>query len=106
MPTPRQTVESILAHADIKLDGDHPWDIQLHNEETLRRTLAHGSLGFGEAYMDGWWDCDDLEEMLTRVFCAKLHETVGMTSAAAASLKARIINPWRKSQSHKIGENK
>jgi cyclopropane-fatty-acyl-phospholipid synthase len=29
----------------------------------------HGVLGFGEAYMDGWWDCDQLDELFSK-FCS------------------------------------
>lgn len=104
MTNARRHFESLLSHADIRLDGDRPWDIRVHNPETFRRTLVHGSLGFGEAYMDGWWDCDDLDAMLTRVFQAKLNEKVGVVSTAASALKARATNPWRKSKAHEIGE--
>ena len=27
------------------------------------RLLAYGSLGLGESYMEGWWDCEDLAQL-------------------------------------------
>ncbi len=57
----------LLAPADVDLDGDRPWDVIVHDARMPRRVLAQGSLGAGESYMDGWWDCDRLDEMLTRV---------------------------------------
>ena len=34
--------------------------MRVHDERLYARVFAHGSLGLGEAYMDGWWDADDL----------------------------------------------
>ena len=46
----------LLTDAGIEVDGTRPWDIQVHDERLYGRLLAYGTLGFGEAYMDGWWD--------------------------------------------------
>ena len=59
----------LLAHADIKLGGDRPWDITVHDERLFARVLRDGSLGFGETYVDGWWDAPALRISLTTKFC-------------------------------------
>ena len=46
-------IEELLALADVRVDGDRPWDIQVHEERFYARVLASGSLGLGESYMDG-----------------------------------------------------
>lgn len=46
--------ERLLAQADVRLNGDRPWDLQVHHRDTMARILAKGSLGLGESYMDGW----------------------------------------------------
>ena len=51
---------------DVRINGDRPHDIQVHNNRFYRRVLANYSLGVGEGYMDGDWTCEDLEGMLTR----------------------------------------
>jgi hypothetical protein len=33
---------------------------QVNDERMFQRVLARGTLGLGEAYMNGWWDCDQL----------------------------------------------
>ena len=43
----------LLSKADIKIDGDRPWDIVVHNSKLYQRILQEGSLGLGESYMDG-----------------------------------------------------
>ena len=42
--------------AGITLGGNRPTDLVVHDERTYPRVFAHGSLGLGEAYMEGWWD--------------------------------------------------
>lgn len=63
----RYKVERLLSFADVKTDGDRPWDLQVHNEDLYARILAKGSLGLGESYMDGWWDCNRLDEFFDRI---------------------------------------
>lgn len=67
----------LLALADIRINGDRPWDIQLYNTEFYKRILRDGSIGLGESYMDGWWECEQLDEMFTRLLGARLNERVG-----------------------------
>ncbi len=55
--TPRNRIQQLLDAADVRLDGDRPWDIRIHDESFLNRVLAHGSLALGESYMNGSWDC-------------------------------------------------
>ena len=57
---------SALAEVDVKLGGDRPWDVRIHNSKTYGRIARQGSLGLGESFMDGWWECDQLAEMFTR----------------------------------------
>lgn len=64
---PPELIADLLKKADIALNGHRPWDIHVHHPDTFRRILAQRSLGLGESYMDGWWDCRDLEEFFFRL---------------------------------------
>ena len=72
MAAARQVVEQLLRQADIRINGSRPWDIAVHDERFFTRVLAGGTLGFGEAYMDGWWDCQALDEMCCHAIRARL----------------------------------
>lgn len=63
----RAFVERLLARADIRIGGDRPWDLQIHDERFFLRALTQGSLGIGESYMDGWWDCAQIDELVARL---------------------------------------
>src|SRR3990167_1250260 len=57
----------MLRKAGIEVGGTRPYDIAVHDSRLYRRALLHGSRGLGEAYMDGWWDCEALDELFYRI---------------------------------------
>src|SRR6185369_10679956 len=67
-----QEFTTILASIDIQVGGSRPWDIRVSDERVFAQVLREGSLGLGEAYMDGWWDCDALDQFFSRIFLADL----------------------------------
>ncbi|MBV9568689.1 MAG: cyclopropane-fatty-acyl-phospholipid synthase, partial [Hyphomicrobiales bacterium] len=69
---PQSVVRDLLSIANVEINGPRPWDIKVHNEALYGRVLAEGSLGLGEAYMDGWFDCERLDEFFTRAVGARL----------------------------------
>ena len=62
----KRITEEILALADVKINGNNPWDIRIYNDEFYRRAITEGELGIGESYMDGWWDAERLMNLFTR----------------------------------------
>ncbi len=72
----KQLVNELLNYAGIEINGKNPWDIQVHNERFYKRAITEVELGFGESYMDGWWDCDKLDEMAFRIIRADLQQKV------------------------------
>jgi cyclopropane-fatty-acyl-phospholipid synthase len=74
MSRAQDVMTNLLACADIRINGSRAWDIQVHDRRFFSRVLASGTLGFGESYMDGWWDCDALDEMCCRAIRARLEK--------------------------------
>jgi cyclopropane-fatty-acyl-phospholipid synthase len=72
----KELIHRLLNKANIQINGDHPWDIQVHNEHFYWRVLRCGSLGLGESYMDGWWDCTQLDEFIARLLRAQLDRKI------------------------------
>ncbi len=70
----REIVQRLAEKADIRINGDRPWDIQVHNDELYARVLRQGTLGLGEAYMDGWWDCEAMDAMFCRALRARIEQ--------------------------------
>ena len=101
----RKTAEALLSLAGIEINGTHPWDIQVHNDNFYRRVLTQGSLGLGESYMDAWWDCAKLDQFFYRILCAGLEERVKRNWKLLVSvLAARILNLQSERRAFQIGE--
>jgi cyclopropane-fatty-acyl-phospholipid synthase len=60
----------LLQRAGVQVNGPAPWDLQLHDAAAWGRMLRQGVLGFGESYMDRQWDCECLEELVSRLLRA------------------------------------
>jgi len=101
----KRTLEEILSLADIKVNGPNPWDIQVHNNNFYKRALSEAELGLGESYMDGWWDCEKLDELGFRIIRANLDEKVKRKFSILFSLfLARIVNLQSVKRAFIIGE--
>ncbi len=101
----QQKIETLLGQAGVCIDGDAPTDIHVHDKRFYARTLTHGSLGLGEAYMDGWWDTDDLDGFLFRVISAQLDQRLRGWDDAWLWLKAKLVNLQRGRRAYVIGEH-
>lgn len=99
----QRAAAQLLAHADVRIDGDRPWDIRLRHPDTLARILARGSLGLGESYMDGWWECEQIDEFIARVLRARLDERVGGAGVMLTALKARLLNLQSERRAWQVG---
>ena len=67
---------------DVRINGDRPHDIQVHDPRLYWRLLRSYSLGMGEGYMDGMWSTGDIEGLLRR--CLQPFARSGNPSLATA----------------------
>jgi cyclopropane-fatty-acyl-phospholipid synthase len=105
MPSAKQTILELLSLTDIQINGNRPFDIQVHNERFYERVLAEGELGIGESYMDGDWDCEALDVMLTKALTAGLGQKIKPLKMLLPVAKAWLINRQRKARAYHIGEH-
>lgn len=108
MPLRQQSLQhratELLDLAGIRLADKPPCNMCVHDERLYARVFAHGSLGLGEAYMDGWWDSDDLPDLFTRLLRAQIDEELKTLDTLLAHLKARFINLQRGEHAFEIGK--
>lgn len=96
--------EYILTAADIRINGNRPWDIAVHDTRLYRRAMLRGSLGLGESYMDGWWDVPKLDAFFTRILTNRLDKHVGKTAKFLSNAMHRITNKQSRFRAFEVGE--
>ena len=98
----KKQVTSLFARADIQINGNRGWDIQVHNEQFYERLLGGGSLALGESYMDGWWDSAHIDEFVEHLLKADLDESV----AATWEMRWTMLKAYLGNLQDKIGSKK
>jgi cyclopropane-fatty-acyl-phospholipid synthase len=83
----------LLADADIHVNGDRAWDIKINDERVWSRVLRDGTLGAGEAYVEGWWDTPALDQFIDRTQRIRLGDTLRDNwKVVPHVLRAKVMN--------------
>ncbi len=98
-------IQQLLDRADVRINGDRPWDVQVLHPDFYARLFAHGTMGLGESYMDGWWECPAIDEMVHRAFRAGLADKLHCCQNRLHILKARLSNRQKLSRAYQVGEH-
>jgi cyclopropane-fatty-acyl-phospholipid synthase len=89
-------IRELFVQAGIAIGGTAPTDIRVKDRRFYPRVLADGSLGLGEAYIDDWWECDAIGEMIVKLIRAELHHKIRLSPRVVVeSVKARVLNMQR-----------
>jgi cyclopropane-fatty-acyl-phospholipid synthase len=96
--------DRILGDADIRIGGNRAWDIHVHRPELYRRAVTQGSLGLGEAYMEGWWDCERLEEFFSRIIASNAEAKVSPPMMMIGKVMSKFYNMQSSSRAFRVAE--
>lgn len=111
-PAPRGAVDAVferivglaLHGSGIEFDGVAPWDPQIHDARTFRRMTLEHSIGAGESYMDGWWDCAALDQFFFRLFRTRLGDDPRPLLGGLSELLPRAVNLQSRTRSHRVND--
>jgi cyclopropane-fatty-acyl-phospholipid synthase len=98
-------VSEMLGRAGIAINGTAASDIQIKHPDFFKRVMQEGSLGLGESYMDGWWECERLDLFFTQVLRAGLENQ--LPSHLKDTLRiatARLLNLQSKKRAWIVGK--
>lgn len=98
----RQKITDLLRHAQIDVGGSRPWDMQVHDPRLFDRILAHGSLGAGEAFMDGWWGAERLDELFNKLLRAQLDRHIRSPALLGQVILSRLGNLQSRRRSTRV----
>jgi len=87
------TVKYLFSLSGVTINGNQPFDIQVHDQRFYSRVLAKRELGLGESYMDGWWDAKRLDQLMSHVLAIDPRNNLKISPVMVRSfLKAKIQN--------------
>lgn len=93
-------VTELFELADIKIGGTRPGDIRVTDRRFFDRTLRDASIGFGEAYMEEWWETDALDVTIEKICRADIKQKIqGSWRLKALTVKAVLMNLQAKQRS-------
>lgn len=96
--------EKLVEPADIVVGGDRPWDVRVHDDRLFTRVMSQGTLGLGEAYMDGWWDCDAIDEMVFRAHRSDISRRLSSPTTLLKVAEAKLLNLQAGKRAFEVGE--
>ena len=99
----RDLLVRALEEADIRVNGTRPWDLVVHNEDLFDRVVRDGTLGAGEAYMEGWWDCEALDVMFCKAIRAHIERRLSHSLPVLfIALRQHVFNMQSKTRSVEV----
>ena len=101
----KSLVNELFSLANVEINGSNPWDIQVHDERFYKRAIGEVELGFGESYIDQWWEVQKLDELVYRIIRADLLQKVKRNLKIAFKLVGfHLINMQGGKRAYIIGE--
>nr|WP_241546871.1 cyclopropane fatty acyl phospholipid synthase [Thiohalobacter thiocyanaticus] len=100
-------LQRLAGEAGVCFNGKAPWDIQVHDPQVYERILGQGSLGLGEAYMDGLWDAREPDELFNRLLRADIEARLPLRlrlQLLAVTLRQRLFNLQSRGRAFQVGE--
>ena len=105
LPQFKSQLETKARNLDVVINGPKPWDPQIHDERVYCRVIQDKMLGLGEAYMEGWWDCDRLDEACARIARGGMFgESMLLPGNFLAWLQYELFNLQTVERSWKVAE--
>lgn len=103
--TSKKHLEKLLGEIGVNINGSNPWDIQVHDQRVFQMMLFEPSLGAGETYMSGLWDCKQLDELFFRIGRHQLENKINnKLTLAITSFLNKMINFQSHRRSLKVAE--
>jgi len=99
------TIRGLLELADIEINGDRRRDIQINDARFYRRLLSGGALAFGETYMEEFWDCEALDELIYQILRADLEHRISPLKLLAPVVWSKIVNIQSYRRAFDIGKH-
>ncbi|MGA8937585.1 MAG: cyclopropane fatty acyl phospholipid synthase [Acidobacteriaceae bacterium] len=104
MSSSEKWFQSLISSAGIAINGTQPHDIHVNNPAMFELVRHQGTLGLGDAYTRGWWDCPRLDDFFRRVLSTEIPHRAGLfIPQLYGILKARLTNLQSTARAFEVG---
>jgi cyclopropane-fatty-acyl-phospholipid synthase len=100
------SLAAIVAAADVRFNGERPWDLQVHDPRLYGALLRQGSLALGNGYVRGAWDCEQLDELICRLLRSEGNRALSLRAQLGELgriLRDQLSNPQTLPRSFAVG---
>lgn len=97
----------LFAKAGINVNGSTLPDIQINNPAMLHMLYNNWSLGFGEAYIKGYWDCKQLDQLICKLFQKEFEKKpsgISKIYLLCHKLRSKLFNLQSYSRAFQVGK--
>ncbi len=101
-------IHDTLSKAGVTINGTEPHDLLIHDERLFDLVMSQGSLGLGEAYVQQWWDCRRLDELMARLMTLDMDEHTKAWNKMQwlmLALREKILNLQSPARAFQVGEH-
>lgn len=104
---PPPVIETLFSDTNVTINGSQPWDIRIHDDRVYRMVLTNGSLGFGDAYVEGLWDAEQLDETFHRLLSSDIDAKMrgwARVKLIMEALRHRLFNLQSSERAFEVGQ--
>ena len=101
----KKAVLNLMEIAGITINGEMPYDIHIHNDKFYNRVFHHSLLGLGESYMDKWWECKAIDQLVEKFLLADLLNKIKQDWVTTWNIfKANVFNLQNTRRAFMVGK--
>lgn len=98
-------VREIFDSARVGVEGREPGDILVKNKGFYGRLLREASIGLGESYMDGWWECEALDLFIEKLLRIDIKKKIaGSLRLKLLTLQSIVTNMQSRARARQVAE--
>ena len=100
-----EILQRFLDQFGVQLNGTNPYDIHIVDPRMYQLRLSEPSLIAGETYMEGWWECDRLDELFFRIGRTQSQKSYyPWWSTTSHAIKSLLLNLQSRKRSKEVAE--
>ncbi len=83
---------AVLDELGVSLDGSGPCSMAVHDRRLAGRVARRGIVGLCDAYVDGWWDSDSIDELFARALRAEIPRRLWLNWPVLSGYVRELLN--------------